>query len=110
MCHLKRSPLCREPENEFISGCSLGVAGATGLSPTENTGNARREQSYRNVPSNRRRPLRGQGQRSRLGARSQVEWGLTLRRLCLPGEADHGGGRHTQVCPRRQQPHHLLLR
>ena len=44
MCHLKRSPLCREPENEFISGCILGVAGATGLSPTENTGNARREQ------------------------------------------------------------------
>ncbi|KAM8918138.1 small G protein signaling modulator 1-like [Lycaon pictus] len=25
------------------------------------------------------------------------------------GEADHGGGRHTEVCPRGQQPHHLLL-
>lgn len=25
------------------------------------------------------------------------------------GEADHGGGRHPKVCPRGQQPHHLLL-
>ena len=68
MCHLKRSPLCREPENEFISGCSLGVAGATGLSPTENTGNAKREPFPKHPKQPENAPCGGwQGQRSRLG-------------------------------------------
>lgn len=30
--------------------------------------------------------------------------------LSLLGETNYGGGRHKEICARRQQPHHILLR
>lgn len=30
--------------------------------------------------------------------------------LCLLGETNYGGGSNEEICARRQQPHHILLR
>lgn len=82
---------------------------ATGLRLAEGAmKGAWKERSYQSTPDG----LRGPGRTTRpLGMTAPwVAFGsLRPTASALPGEADHGGGSHTEVRPRGQQPHHLLL-